>query len=172
MRQNKAALERMVRRVIRNELCERDRLLVRLHWYQGKSKDEIAALCGIDRSTVQRRLERASGIIYDKLKYALDLHFDATQRSEAKQLLSGAGQGTFAMEALDDIGLRLTQCRRRKRLSRQQVSQLTGIPEDRLQALEENGRSMMMTELGALTACFGVSMQTLLFGDDGKGQVH
>ena len=87
-------------------------------------------------------------------------------------MLCTAGQGTFAMEALDDIGLRLIQCRRRKRLSRHQVSQLTGISEERLQSLEENGRNRMMTELGALTACFGVSMQTLLFGEDGKGQAH
>ena len=55
MRHNKALREKLVRRVIRNELNDRDRLLVRLHWYQGKSKDEIAALDGAPRTGACRQ---------------------------------------------------------------------------------------------------------------------
>ena len=172
MRQNKAALERLVRRVIRNELNEQDRLLVRLHWYQGKSKDEIAALIGVDRSTVHRRLERASKIIYDNLKYAVDYHFDATYRDEAKQTLSTAGQGTFAIEALDGIGERLVFYRRQKRLSLGDVSRMTGISQTRLREIEADGRCMMMTELGELSTLYGVSIHDVLFGDGGKERAH
>ena len=172
LRKNKAALEKLVRRVIRNELSEQDRLLVRLHWYQGKSKDEIAALVGVDRSTVHRGLERAGKIIYDNLKYAVDFHFDAADRDEAKQTLRNLGQNTFAIEALSGIGERLYWCRRQKRLSLQEVSQITGIAPDRLQTLEQNGREMMMTELGLLTAALGVSATDLIFGESGKELVH
>ena len=172
MRHNKALLEKLVRRVIRNELNDRDRLLVRLHWYQGKSKDEIAALLGVDRSTVHRGLERAGKIIYDNLKYAVDYHFDASCREEAKETLRNAGQSTFAIEALSGIGERLYWCRRQKRLSLQELSQITGIAPERLQTLEANGREMMMTELGLLTAALGVSATDLIFGEGGKEYVH
>ena len=172
MRQNKAALEKLVRRVIRNELSDRDRLLVRLHWYQGKSKDEIAALLGVDRSTVHRGLERAGKIIYDNLKYAVDFHFDASYREQARETLRTAGQNTFAIESLSGIGERLYWSRRQKRLSLQELSQITGIAPDRLQTLEQNGREMMMTELGLLTAALGVSATDLIFGESGKELVH
>lgn len=172
MRQNKAALEKLVRRVIRNELNDRDRLLVRLHWYQGKSKDEIAALLGVDRSTVHRGLERAGKIIYDNLKYAVDFHFDASYREQARETLRTAGQNTFAIESLSGIGERLYWSRRQKRLSLQELSQITGIAPDRLQTLEQNGREMMMTELGLLTAALGVSATDLIFGESGKELVH
>ena len=172
MRQNKAALEKLVRRVIRNELNDRDRLLVRLHWYQGKSKDEIAALLGVDRSTVHRGLERAGKIIYDNLKYAVDFHFDASYREQARETLRTAGQNTFAIESLSGIGERLYWSRRQKRLSLQELSQITGIAPERLQTLEQNGREMMMTELGLLTAALGVSATDLIFGESGKELVH
>ena len=172
MRQNKAALEKLVRRVIRNELNDRDRLLVRLHWYQGKSKDEIAALLGVDRSTVHRGLERAGKIIYDNLKYAVDFHFDASYREQARETLRTAGQNTFAIESLSGIGERLYWSRRQKRLSLQELSQITGIAPERLQTLEANGREMMMTELGLLTAALGVSATDLIFGESGTQLVH
>ena len=171
MRQNKALLQKLVRRVIRNELSEQDRLLVRLHWYQGKSTEEIAEMIGVDRSTVHRGLERAGKIIYDSLKYAVDFHFDASFQEEAKQTLRNAGQSTFALDGLDGIGERLYWLRRQKRLSLQELAKTTGISPERLQSLEANGREMMMTELGLLCEVFGVSATDLIFGS-GKERAH
>ena len=39
LRRRRRELNELVRKVIKNELCEKDRLLVALHWYKGKSKD-------------------------------------------------------------------------------------------------------------------------------------
>ena len=63
LRRRRRELNELVRKVIKNELCEKDRLLVALHWYKGKSKDEIADIMGIDRSTVFRRFDKINDII-------------------------------------------------------------------------------------------------------------
>lgn len=167
-REAKKALDQLVRRVIQNELSEQDRLLIRLHWYQGKSAEELAALTGLDRSTVYRRLEQSHKTIYDKLKYAVDCRFDPPFREQVKSTLQNAGQSTFAIEALDLVGTRLTQLRQQKRLSFSDVHRATGISPSRLRELEADGRQMMMTELSALSRLYGVGVSSLLFGADGR----
>lgn len=171
-RDAKLALDRLVRRVIREELNEQDRLLVRLHWYQGKSVEELAALIGMDRSTVYRKIERIHKTIYDSLKYAVDYHFDVPFSEQAKQTLRDAGQNTFAIEALDCVGARIAQLRRNKELSLDDVYRAAGIPPARMCEIEADGRQMMMTELSRLVKLFSVDVTTLLFGTDGKGTFH
>lgn len=171
-RDAKLALDRLVRRVIREELDEQERLLVSLHWYQGKSVDELAALTGLERSKVYRRLDRIHQTIYDHLKYAVDYHIEPPYSEQAKQTLRDAGQNTFAIEALDCVGERIAQLRREKHLSLQDVYRGTGITPVRMEEIEADGRQMMMTELSLLTKLFCVDVTALLFGMDGKGTSH
>ena len=171
-REAKLALDRLVRRVIRNELDEQDQLLVRLHWYQGKSMEELAALTGLDRQTVYRRLDRIHKTIYQHLKYALDCRIEAPYNEQAKATLQSAGQNTFAIEALDCVGARLSQLRRQKRLTLSDVCRATGITPVRMQELEADGRQMMMTELSQLAKLFSVAVNDLLFGTNGKEFFH
>ena len=162
----RAALQALVRRVIREELNEQDRLLVRLHWYRGKSMDEIARLIGADRSLVYRRMDRIHNIIYDKLKYAVDYRFDESFRPEAHSRLQNAGPNAFALEALGGIGERLSGARQKRRLSFSDIHRAAGIAPERMQVLELDGRQMMMTELSALCKTLGVGANELLFGVD------
>ena len=162
----RAALQALVRRVIREELNEQDRLLVRLHWYRGKSADEIARLIGADRSLVYRRMDRIHKTIYDKLKYAVDYRFDASFRPEAHSWLQNAGPNAFALEALGGIGERLADARQKRRLSFSDIHRAAGISPERMQVLELDGRQMMMTELSALCKTLGVGANELLFGVD------
>lgn len=162
--QQRAALSALVRRVIREELNEKDRLLIRLHWYRGKSADEIAQLIGLDRSVVYRRLDRIHKTIYDKLKYAVDFRFDEPFRSEAKELLQNAGKNTFTLEALDSIGSRLARARKQRRLSLTEIHRTAGIRPERMCQLESDGRQMMMVELSALTKLLDIGVNELLFG--------
>lgn len=171
-RDAKLVLDRLVRRVIREELDEQERLLVSLHWYQGKSADELAALTGLERSKVYRRLDRIHQTIYDHLKYAVDFHIEPPYSERAKQTLRDAGQNTFAIEALDCVGARIAQLRRDKRLSLQDVYRATGITPARMGEIEADGRQMMMTELSLLTKLFCVDVTALLFGVEGKGTSH
>lgn len=158
-------LHALVRRVIREELSERDQLLVRLHWYRGKSMDEIARLVGTDRSAVYRRMDRIHRTIYDKLKYAVDFRFDPAFRPTAHETLQNAGRSAFAMQALDGIGARLQRARQEKRFSLCDVQREAGIAPDRMRQLESDGRQMMMTELSALCRALGIGAGELLFGD-------
>ena len=162
--QQRDALQALVRRVIREEFNEQDRLLIRLHWYRGKSAEEIAQLIGLDRSTVFRRMDRIHKTIYDRLKYAVDYRFDDAFRSEAHETLQQADRGALALEALDGIGARLQNARRRQRLSLGEVSRRAGIPQERMRLLESDGRRMMMTELSALCKTLGLGVNELLFG--------
>lgn len=164
----RAALHALVRRVIREELNDQDRLLVRLHWYRGKSIDEIAKLTGAERSVVYRRMDRIHKTIYDKLKYAVDFRFDSGFRPGAHETLQNPGRNAFALEALDGIGARLAAARQKKRLGLGDVHRAAGIAPDRLLALETDGRQMMMTELSALCKTLGVGVSELLFGPDAE----
>ncbi len=68
LRERRRELHRLVKKVIKNELDEKDRLIVSLHWYKGYSKEEIAEIVGANRSTIFRRFEKINEIIYEKLK--------------------------------------------------------------------------------------------------------
>ena len=162
------SLDALVRRVIRNELSEQEQLLVRLYWYRGKTKDEIAALTGADRKTVARRLEHCRKILYDHLKYTVEFQFSAPEAQRAKEAIQNAGQNTLAIAALDGIGDRLTQYLQQRRLSAHEVMRRTGIAPARLQSLQQDGRQMMMTELSSLCDLLHVSVNSLLFGEMGK----
>lgn len=164
----RAALHALVRRVIREELNDQDRLLVRLHWYRGKSIDEIAKLTGAERSVVYRRMDRIHKTIYDKLKYAVDFRFDSGFRPGAHEALQNPGRNAFALEALDGIGARLAAARQKKRLGLGDLHRAAAIAPDRLLALETDGRQMMMTELSALCKTLGVGVSELLFGPDAE----
>lgn len=160
----RARLNALVQTVIRLELSEQDRLLVRLHWYQGRSIDEIAQLIGTERSFVYRRMERIHRTVYDKLKYAVQFHFDEPFRAEADRMLQHTEPNAFALEALGGIGARLAALRRKRRLGLHEICRATGIPRERLELLERDGRQMTMSELSALTRLLGVGTNELLFG--------
>ena len=164
----RAALHALVRRVIREELNDRDRLLVRLHWYRGKSMDEIAKLTGADRSVVYRQMDRIHKTIYNSLKYAVDFRFDSGFRPGAHAALQNPDQNAFALSALDGIGERLCRARQQKNYSLRDVQRAAGIAPDRMRTLETDGRQMMMTELSALCKALGVGVGELLFGPDAE----
>jgi DNA-binding Xre family transcriptional regulator len=168
----RAALHALVRRVIRDELNERDRLLVRLHWYNGKSPDEIARLISVDRSVVYRRLERIHKTIYDYLKYAVDFRFESGFRHAAHSTLCAGKQGALALEALDGIGARLQTARQKQRLSLSDMQRESGIAPERMRVLETDGRRMMMTELSALCKTLGLGVSDLLFGPDAQEMIR
>ena len=58
LRQRKAELRELVKRVVKNELSDYDRLIVTLRWYENYSVVEIARKLGVDRSTVNRHLKK------------------------------------------------------------------------------------------------------------------
>ena len=167
LRERKQELHRLVKKVIKNELDERDRLLVSLHWYKGKSKEEIASIIGINRSTVFRRFEKINEIIYEKLKYALEYRYGDDFSQKAMLLVKKDISSKYGgMHGLESIGERLNRLRKEQYLSKDEVAKFTGIEAGRLTDIEKSGKEITMTELKKLAAFFKVSSDYIIFGKD------
>ncbi len=164
LRRRRRELNELVRKVIKNELCEKDRLLVALHWYKGKSKDEIADIMGIDRSTVFRRFDKINDIIYEKLKYAIEYRYGDDFSKKAMMLIKKDVSATGSLRELESIGNRLLRLRRDQYLSRKDVSECTGIGQERLSLIEKSGKEITMAELKKLSSFFRVSSDYIVFG--------
>lgn len=152
--------------MVKNELCEKDRLLVSLHWYKGKSKEEIAKIIGVDRSTVFRRFDKINDIIYEKLKYAIEYRYGDDFSSKAMMLIKKDVSSLGTLRELESIGNRILRLRREQYLSRKDVSECTGIGEERLALIEKSGKEITMVELKKLSAFFKVSSDYIVFGKD------
>ncbi len=166
LRKRRSELHELVKKVIKNELCEKDRLLVSLHWYKGKSKEEIAKIIGVDRSTVFRRFDKINDIIYEKLKYAIEYRYGDDFSSKAMMLIKKDVSSLGTLRELESIGNRILRLRREQYLSRKDVSECTGIGEERLALIEKSGKEITMVELKKLSAFFKVSSDYIVFGKD------
>ena len=167
MRKRKAELCTLLHKVIQNELCEQDRLLIRLHWYRGKTIDETAEILRLDRSSVYRRIERITATLFEKLKYALSYRYDDDFAQHAEKLLQGELQQEIQRQeaTADSLG----KLRRRMFFSREELGCLLGIPAQRVADLEADAGGMTVAELKKCMALFGVSADALLFGDSERG---
>lgn len=64
-------LKRNLRVARKEELTERQRLMLRMNFEQGKSVTEIAQELGVNKSTVSRTIVRAKVRLYKCLRYTL-----------------------------------------------------------------------------------------------------
>ncbi len=161
----KAELNRLVRRVINEELDEFDRKIIELHWYKGLSKSEIAEKMGIDRSTVHRHFTAINEIIYEKLKYAVELIYQ-DGRSPKKILKEKSSEALCSHINSDEISKRLKALREEKFMSVESLSEKTGISDTRIMATELRGGLLTMAELKKLTDFYKVSCNYIIFGTD------
>ena len=161
LRKRKAELRLLVRKVIKNELSDLDKQLVELHWYKGKSKQEIANITGLDRSTVYRHFERINNTIYDKLKYAVEYRFGNDFSLKADVLIKS---DVLRSGGITNIEKRIKYLREKNFLSVSDVSQMTGISENRLMKIERVGKEMTMFELKKISTFFKVSTDYLIYG--------
>ena len=65
-------LLRSLRRAIREELTDRQRMIVTLYYDEGRNLSEIADLLGIHKSTACRTLHRAQDRLRHVLSYSLE----------------------------------------------------------------------------------------------------
>lgn len=166
LRERRRELHRLVKKVIKNELDEKDRLIVSLHWYKGYSKDEIAKIVGANRSTVFRRFEKINEIIYEKLKYALEYRYGDDFSQKAMLLVKKDISSKYGMRSLESIGERLNRLREEQYLSKDEVAALTGIDSKRLAEIEKSGKEITMAELKKLASFFKVSSDYIVFGKE------
>lgn len=165
IRKRKAELRKLVRKVIKNELSEFDRQLVILHWYKNLSKQEIAGITGLDRSTIFRHFEKINETIYEKLKYAIEYRFGNDFASNAEILIKDEIKTQSILNNLVTIGDRVKALREKNFLSVEDVAEMTGISIKRLSLIEKNGKEISMIELSKLASFYKVSTDSIVFGD-------
>lgn len=163
IRQRKAELNSLVKKVIRQELTPYDRMIVELKWYKNMSPAEIAVKLGIDRSTVTRHLEKINNTIYEKLKYAMEYRYGNSFSKEVMFTIKNGDAYTCTVNP-DEISGRVQNLRTNQCLSLGDVSELTGIAPGRLSEIEKQGNRMTMTELKKLSTFYRCSSDYILFG--------
>lgn len=163
LRKRKAELYSLVRKVIKNELEPSQQEIVRLHWYEGKSLNEISDILGIDRSTVFRKEKKINEIIYDKLKYAIEYRFGKDYTYSPLTATKTDHLACCPVEG-KSISLRLRDLRVRQGITEKEIFRETGIKGSRLDVLEEAGEEMTVSELKKLTLLYGTTSDYVIFG--------
>ncbi len=163
LRQRKCELNELVNKVISQELSATDRLIADLHWFQCYSKSEVARKLGIEPSTVSRRLEKITDIIYDKLKYAIEYRYSSPFSHRAKLIIKNK-DAFFSYSEPEVLSSRIKQLRMKQGLELGEVSEMTGITEKTLKEIEEKGRELTGTEIKKLSVFYGTTADYILFG--------
>lgn len=163
LRQRKSELNRLVNKVIENELSCSDRLLVELHWFENYSIREIARRLSMDPSTVSRKINRISDTIYEKLKYALEYRY-GNSFSENARLIIKNKDALFSYAEPRNISERIRKLRLNQSLSLGDISEMTGISEKNLKEIEKKGREMTVTEAKKLAILFRTTTDYIIFG--------
>lgn len=163
LRQRKCELNALVNKVIEAELSPSDKMLVDLHWFQGLSKSEIARKLSLEPSTVGRRLNKISDIIYDKLKYALEFRYGSPYTRKIKLVLKSK-DAFFTYSEPEALAARIKQLRMKQGFSVTDVSEMTGISEKNLKEIEEKGRELSATEIKKLSVFFNTTADYIIFG--------
>lgn len=159
----KAELNRLVRKVINEELNEFDRRIVELHWYRGLTKSETAEKMGVERSTVHRHFAVINETVYEKLKYAVELIYNNDRKPE-EILKEKSSEKSCSHINPDEISRRLRVLRDEKALTAEGLSKRTGINEQRIIMAEQNGGCLTMAELKKLTDFYKVSCNYIIYG--------
>ena len=163
LRQRKAELNALVKRVIDLELNENSKLLVDLRWNKGYSLEKIGVILGVEPSTVYRRLEKINDTLYEKLKYAIEYRF-GKNNNKAYVIVKDEIKKGYVSEKLCDCGSRLRELRQKNQLSLSDLSSCTKIDKLRLKKIEDGTLPIMTDELISLASFFKVSTDYLLFG--------
>lgn len=163
IRQRKAELNALVKRVIENELSENNRLLIELRWNKGYSLEKIAEILCVDASTVHRRLEKITDELYEKLKYALEYRF-GKEKKAARVLIKSEIKNSQIVRQMSDCGTRIRALRNESHISLSELSRCTKTDEKRLKQIESGKAEVDITELIRLSSFFKVSTDYLLFG--------
>lgn len=158
-------LLKIFRSIIENELTKEQRDLITLSYLENKSGEEIALMCGVSRSTVCRNLTKITELFSDKMKYVFE-YADTDIRNEAVPVYIEQALAVMSNEAAKPelAGERLKKARDKKLLSIPLVSQMTGVPQKRIESFEKGGtielaefiRLISFYKIGADQAIFGV----------------
>lgn len=160
----KLKLLKTFKSIIKNELTAEQRNMLKLKYLDGKSGEEIAAVYGISRSTVCRNLMKITEIFEVRMKYVFE-YADTDIRNEDVPAYIEKAIAMMAADAgkTDSIGERLKKARTKKLLSVSLVSQVTGVPQKRIENFEQGG-NISVSEFVKLISLYKLSADQAVFG--------
>lgn len=163
LRKRKIELNCLVNKVIENELCERDKQIVILHWYRQKSVTEIARELNTTKSAISRRIDKITDIIYDKLKYAIEYRYGSDFSAGVKTLVKGS-QGLFYFYPAAEAGERIRKVRQEHCLSLSDLEDMTGLDQRLINEIERGETQATLTQLIKLAVALNISCDYIIFG--------
>ena len=154
----------VMKRIIKNELNDTQKAVLKLRHFENKSFEAIAAELFMSPSAVNRCLKKAEGIVAAYMKY-VHLFADIGLKNSDKPLDVKMAVSQLLLEnsSKDKIGLRLRKSRAERAITLEKAALCTGLTKERLNTIEETG-NLVSGELKRLIAFYGVSADYILFG--------
>lgn len=163
LRKRKAELYGLVRTVIKNELTPSQQKIVRLLWYENKSRSEAAEILGIDNRTLKRHEEKINNLIFGKLKYAMEYRYGKSFSENSVLLVKSNTRICFPCDG-GSIANRLHNLRLQQSLEIRDVATMTGIKPERVEEIESKGEKITVEEISVLSGLFSTTSDFIIFG--------
>lgn len=165
LRKRKIELNCLVKEVIENELSEEDRLIVKLHWYEGNNAMEVAKLLGVNKSTISRKLDKINTVVYNSLKYALEYRFGKDYSQDVKIIIKNKSALTCKVKP-ESTAQRIKNLRLDQAMTLKDVSDMTNLSEKHLDSIENAITDATATDLARIATAFRTSTDYIIFGKE------
>lgn len=160
----KIKLLAIVRSIIENELTKEQSDMLRLRYLDNKSGEEIAVLYGTTRSTVSRNLMKINEIFRTRMKYVFE-YADSEIRNEFFPACIERALAVMSVCSAkpEFTGERLKKARLKKFMSTALVSEISGVPQKRIESFE-NGGQLSVEEFVKLITVYKIGADQAIFG--------
>ncbi len=164
LRKRRIELIALVKKIVKNELSEKDKTIITLHWYEGKTITQTAAVLGVDKSTVSKRLDRINEIVYDKMKYALEYRYGKEHSNTVGFLVKNKDALCCGVKP-ESMSQRIKALRLSQAMTISDVSEMTNISEERLEKIERAEKDIYSGDLAKIAVAFKTSADYIIFGN-------
>ncbi len=155
----------LLEKAIEKELTDSERSVVRLHWFDGKSVNDISQINGISPVAVRKTLKRSQEKLERVLSYAVCYQQNVISESVIPVVVGRAKVISAARNATGgSVGDRVLRLRQSQCLTLDALSVATGIKPSRILKIEE-GALPDGDELVSLSGFFSVSTDFILKGE-------
>ena len=166
MRKRKIELNCLLKKIIANELNDKDKEIVKFHWFEGLSISETAKILNVDRSTISRRLDKINDIIYDKMKYAVEYRYGKDYSSSVAVIIKNKDALCLINEKNDSPGRRIRNLRIRQGFTLEDTGAMTGIAPKRIKAIENEIEEISANDIKRIATAFRTTADYIVFGNN------
>lgn len=162
-RAREVGMSLLLNTAIEEELSEKERQTLRLFWFENRSVGEVAAILGVNPSTVSRTLERAKEKLHRVLRFAVMYQQNSCNPAVVWEALRRAGAIAAARENKGaGFSQRLQALRLAEGLTRDRLAADLRITASRLATLEYAKAEPTLSEIVGIAAFFGVTADYLI----------